>query len=193
MKTILIDSTNELIIKNSKFITVLKQINDNTDVNSIIDNIKKEYPKATHYCYGYITENKKKSSDDGEPGGTAGTPILNVLEKEDIINILVIVIRYFGGIKLGAGGLVRAYSKSVKEALSNTKLIELTTGYKVEIIFDYNNKKDIDYKLKNYEIINEEYLDKIKYTILIPKEDINNIENYNYKIINKSLIKKQKI
>ncbi|MBR3049190.1 MAG: YigZ family protein, partial [Bacilli bacterium] len=147
MKTILIDSTNELIIKNSKFITVLKQINDNTDVNSIIDNIKKEYPKATHYCYGYITENKKKSSDDGEPGGTAGTPILNVLEKEDIINILVIVIRYFGGIKLGAGGLVRAYSKSVKEALSNTKLIELTTGYKVEIIFDYNNKKDIDYKL----------------------------------------------
>lgn len=189
MKTILIDSTNELIIKNSKFITVLKQINDNTDVNSIIDNIKKEYPKATHYCYGYITENKKKSSDDGEPGGTAGTPILNVLEKEDIINILVIVIRYFGGIKLGAGGLVRAYSKSVKEALSNTKLIELTTGYKVEIIFDYNNKKDIDYKLKNYEIINEEYLDKIKYTILIPKEDINNIENYNYKIIEETLIK----
>lgn len=189
MKTILIDSTNELIIKNSKFITVLKQINDNTDVNSIIDNIKKEYPKATHYCYGYITENKKKSSDDGEPGGTAGTPILNVLEKEDIINILVIVIRYFGGIKLGAGGLVRAYSKSVKEALSNTKLIELTTGYKVEIIFDYKNKKDIDYKLKNYEIINEEYLDKIKYTILIPKEDINNIENYNYKIIEETLIK----
>ena len=189
MKTISIDSTNELIIKNSKFITVLKQINDNTDVNSIIDNIKKEYPKATHYCYGYITENKKKSSDDGEPGGTAGTPILNVLEKEDIVNILVIVIRYFGGIKLGAGGLVRAYSKSVKEALSNTKLIELTTGYKVEIIFDYNNKKDIDYKLKNYEIINEEYLDKIKYTILIPKEDINNIENYNYKIIEETLIK----
>ncbi len=193
MKTILENTTNEIIVKNSKFITILHNIDDNTDINIILEDYKEKYPKATHYCYGYITENKKKSSDDGEPGGTAGTPILNVLEKEDIINTIAIVIRYFGGIKLGAGGLVRAYSKSIKEALNNSNLIELEEGYQVEITFDYDNKKDIDYKLKNYEIINEEYLDKITYTILIPINSIDKINNYNYKIINKLLIKKQKI
>lgn len=193
MKTILENTTNEIIIKNSKFITILNNIDDNTDINKILEDYKEKYPKATHYCYGYITENKKKSSDDGEPGGTAGTPILNVLEKEDIINTIAIVIRYFGGIKLGAGGLVRAYSKSIKEALNNSNLIELEEGYQVEITFDYDNKKDIDYKLKNYEIINEEYLNKITYTILIPINSIDKIKNYNHKIINKLLIKKQKI
>ena len=193
MKTILENTANELVIKNSKFITILHSIDDNTDINKLLENYKEKYPKATHYCYGYITENKKKSSDDGEPGGTAGTPILNVLEKENIINVIAIVIRYFGGIKLGAGGLVRAYSKSIKEALNNSNLIELEEGYQVEITFDYDNKKDLDYKLKNYEIINEEYLDKIKYTILIPINNIDKINNYNYKIINKLLIKKQKI
>ena len=79
MKTIRNNTTNEIIIKNSRFITLLIKIFDNTDISSIIDAVKKEYPKANHYCYAYITENHKKSSDDGEPGGTAGMPMLNVL------------------------------------------------------------------------------------------------------------------
>ena len=108
---------NEIIIKKSKFITKLYEI-DNTDcISEIIDNLKKEYKKATHICYAYIVNGQEKAVDDGEPSGTAGRPILNVLQKRKENNKLVVVIRYFGGIKLGAGGLVRAYTKSASEIL----------------------------------------------------------------------------
>ena len=123
------DCNNEIIIKNSRFITFLIKINNLEQIQSNLEKLKKDYPKATHYCYAYIINSNKKSSDDGEPSGTAGIPILNVLEKEKLTNILCIVIRYFGGIKLGASGLVRAYTKSVKEALNKVKKIKLTTGY----------------------------------------------------------------
>ena len=113
MKTIKENFVNEIIIKNSRFITLLFKVYDDTNINEIFDKVKDEYPKATHYCYAFITESRKKSSDDGEPGGTAGMPMLNVLEKEGFINVLAITVRYFGGIKLGAGGLVRAPGSSL--------------------------------------------------------------------------------
>ena len=191
MKTIVSDITSEIIIKNSRFITVLVKIDDNTDIEKILSDIKIKYPKATHYCYGYITENYKKSSDDGEPGGTAGIPILSLLEKENIINVLAVVVRYFGGIKLGAGGLVRAYTKSVKEAINVVELVELIPGYEVSITFNYDKQKDIDYLLGNYEIINKEYLDKVIYTVLLPCTDIDVLNQYDYEIINNLLIKKK--
>ena len=105
MKTIKNNLSNEIIIKNSRFICLLIKIN-NIDISDILNNIKLSYPKATHYCYGFIYNNYKKSSDDGEPTGTAGNSILFVLEKNNLNNILCVVIRYFGGIKLGAGGLI---------------------------------------------------------------------------------------
>lgn len=191
MKTIVSDITSEIIIKNSRFITVLVKIDDNTDIEKILSDIKIKYPKATHYCYGYITENYKKSSDDGEPGGTAGIPILSLLEKENIINVLAVVVRYFGGIKLGAGGLVRAYTKSVKEAINTVELVELIPGYEVSITFNYDKQKDIDYLLGNYEIINKEYLDKVIYKVLLPCTDIDVLNQYDYEIINNLLIKKK--
>ena len=191
MKTIVSDITSEIIIKNSRFITVLVKIDDNTDIEKILSDIKIKYPKATHYCYGYITENYKKSSDDGEPGGTAGIPILSLLEKENIINVLAVVVRYFGGIKLGAGGLVRAYTKSVKEAINVVELVELIPGYEVSITFNYDKQKDIDYLLGNYEIINKEFLDKVIYTVLLPCTDIDVLNQYDYEIINNLLIKKK--
>ena len=190
MKTIINNFKNEIIIKNSRFITMLFKFNDNEDINKYIEIAKKEYPKATHYTYAYITESHKKSSDDGEPGGTAGIPMINVLEKKELINCLAITIRYFGGIKLGAGGLVRAYSKSLRDSITEDNLIELDYGYKVEIITTYEKQKELDYLLKDYEITNKEYLDNIKYIVLIPKEKINIINNYQYKIINECLIKK---
>lgn len=190
MKTIKDPITNKLEIKNSKFITILMKIDDNTDINKLLDEIKEEYPKATHYCYGYITENSKKSSDDNEPSNTAGLPILNILEKENIINVIAIVVRYFGGIKLGASGLIRAYSKSVKEALRNSKLIELVPGHEIELTFPYNKQKEIDYILKEYKIINKEYLESIIYNVLIPKEKISTIEKYNYQVKKDLLIEK---
>ena len=97
MKIIKNNYDNEIIIKNSRFICYLVRI-DSTNVDDILSDIKSMHPKATHYCYGYIYDDYKKSSDDGEPGGTAGLPILNVLEKEDINHVLAVVVRYFGGI-----------------------------------------------------------------------------------------------
>ena len=161
------DCNNEIIIKNSRFITFLIKINNLEQIQFNLEKLKKDYPKATHYCYAYIINSNKKSSDDGEPSGTAGIPILNVLEKEKLTNILCIVIRYFGGIKLGANGLVRAYTKSVKEALNKVKKIKLTTGYELEIEFDYKIQKEVDYLLKNSLILKKQYLEKINYTTLV--------------------------
>ena len=189
MKTIINNYQNEIIIKNSRFITLLFKFYDNDDLNKYIEIAKKEYPKATHYTYAYITESFKKSSDDGEPGGTAGVPMLSLLEKEDLVNVLAITIRYFGGIKLGAGGLVRAYSKSVRDAITDDNLCEVVDGYEVEIIISYDKQKDLDYLLKDYEILNKEFSDNIIYTVLIPTNNIDIIKNYKYNIINNKLIK----
>ena len=115
MRTLKSNYINEIIIKNSRFITLLYKLNDVNAVNSIVDETKELYPKANHYCYAYITDNAKRSSDDGEPGGTAGMPMLNVLEKEGFINVLAITVRYFGGIKLGAGPLLRSYNKCAND------------------------------------------------------------------------------
>ena len=190
MKTIINNSINEIIIKNSRFITMLFKYNDNDDINKYLDIAKEKYPKATHYCYAYITESFKKSSDNGEPGGTAGAPMLNVLEKENLINVLAITIRYFGGIKLGAGGLVRAYSKSVRDSIVEDNLIELENGYEIEITISYDKQKDLDYLLRNYEIIDKQYTDNVTYKVLIPINDLELLNQYSYKVIGKSLIKK---
>ena len=182
---------NEIIIKNSRFITILIKINDKDKVKFYLQDIKNKYPKATHYCYAYIINDYKKSSDDGEPSGTAGTPILNVLEKENITNILAIVVRYFGGIKLGAGGLVRAYSKGVRELIRKTNLIKLINGKKIEINFDYNEEKNINYILKEEQIINKNYSDKVTYIVLIKNDILEKLNNYNYKIIEDTYIEKR--
>lgn len=190
MKTIKSTSINEIIIKNSRFITVLVQVFDDTDINTIFEDIKIKYPKATHYCYAYITKSFKKASDDGEPGGTAGMPMLNVLDKEGMINTLAITIRYFGGIKLGAGGLVRAYSKSVRDAIMATETVEIEEGYSVMIKVSYDEQKDLEYILKNCEIINKEYLTDVTYTVLIPKNKLDILNIYSYQIIKEEYIKK---
>ncbi|MBO5120569.1 MAG: YigZ family protein [Bacilli bacterium] len=190
MKTIKSASTNEIIIKNSRFITVLVPVFDDTDINSIFEDIKIKYPKATHYCYAYITKSFKKASDDGEPGGTAGMPMLNVLDKEGMINTLAITIRYFGGIKLGAGGLVRAYSKSVRDAIIESETVEIEEGYSVMIKTSYDEQKDLEYILKNCEITNKEYLTDVTYTVLIPKNKLDILNNYSYQIIKEEYIKK---
>ena len=185
------DCENEIIIKNSRFITILIKINDKDKVNSFLQDIKIKHPKATHYCYGYIINDYKKSSDDGEPSGTAGIPILNVLEKENITNVLAIVVRYFGGIKLGAGGLVRAYSKAVREAIKNSNLIELANGKKIEINFNYSDEKNINYILKEEQIIKKDYSDKVTYIALIKDNILEKLKNYNYKVLKDTYIEKR--
>ena len=108
-------------INKSKFYGILFPVDNVEEVKEYLNQVRKDYPKATHYCYAYRVNGLEKSNDDGEPSGTAGRPILNVLQKRGLSNIMVAVVRYFGGIKLGAGGLVRAYSKATTEALEEHK------------------------------------------------------------------------
>jgi len=177
MKTIENNIKNEYIINKSRFIACLFKVNSIDEVNNYLEQIKNEYKDATHYCYSYIIDNTKRFNDDGEPGGTAGMPILNVLENNDLNYILCVVIRYFGGIKLGAGGLVRAYTKSVTNALEKTNIIDIKEGYKIELVFNYDQNKVIDLILKDELILNKEFNDNIKYEIIINKD--------NYDLINK--------
>jgi len=169
---------NEYIINKSRFICLLYKIYDVNDVNNILDDIKKEYKGATHYCYSYIIDNKEKCSDDGEPGGTAGLPILNVLKKNNLTNILCVVVRYFGGIKLGAGGLVRAYSTSVIEALKIASIIEYVKFETIEVITNYENIRDLEYLLKDYEIIDKNFLDDIHFIVKIPIDNLESVINH---------------
>ncbi len=164
---------NTLIIKKSKFISKLYRINKVDEINNILNDIRKIHKNATHVCYGYIVNNAEKCSDDGEPSGTAGIPILNILKRNKLNNILAIVIRYFGGIKLGAGGLTRAYSNSIIEAIKLTDIIELTLGYLIELEFNYNNIKLVDYILINKNVIEKEYKNNIIYKFYLNKNELN--------------------
>ena len=119
----------------------------------------------------------EKMSDDGEPTGTAGVPILNVLQKEQLQNILCIVVRYFGGIKLGSGGLVRAYSKACKECLQKTTTKDLVKGYVVSYSFDYKHNKQIDHLLQDVVILEKDFQEKACYHFKIAKETFDAIED----------------
>ena len=184
MQTIKENTNSELIIKNSRFLCYLYKIKNINEINTFLNNIKKENKDATHYCYAYIINDIKKSSDDGEPGGTAGIPILKVLENNNLNYILAIVVRYFGGIKLGAGGLVRAYTKSVTNTISNDNLVNLVKGYNIDIEFNYNQTKEIDYLLKDTKINNKTFDNTIKYNVNIPSNflEIIKLNNIKYTI-----------
>ena len=189
MKSIQKEITNEIIINKSRFITILTNINDIDKIKEKLENIKKQYKDATHYCYAYIINNHEKCSDNGEPSGTAGMPILNVLKQNDLTNVLCVVIRYFGGIKLGAGGLIRAYSSSASEALNKATITTLVNGYNITIEFSYDNLKQIDYLLKNINI-KKDYQTNITYNFNITETKFNQIENELTKL-SKIKLKKQ--
>lgn len=177
-------------IKKSKFITKLYKINSVMEINNILNELGKVYKDSTHICYAYIVNGQEKCIDDGEPSGTAGLPILNILKKNNLNNVLAVVIRYFGGIKLGAGGLVRAYSNSVIDALKLTKKIELIEGYLIELEFNYDNIKLIDYMLNNKEIISKEYNNSIIYKFYLNKEELNFIPELEKVVIHISIADK---
>ena len=182
MKTIKNDYVSEIEINKSRFITLLYRVRSVDMVKEKLDLAKSLYKDATHYCYGYIIDDNKKSSDDGEPGGTAGVPIMEVLLKNDLNYVLCVVVRYFGGIKLGAGGLVRAYSKSVSSSLIDDNITTLIDGYKIEVVVSYDEQKRLDYILKDYEY-SKTFSDVVSYIINVPKDDMNILDNYKCNII----------
>lgn len=157
MFTIKNDLNGELIVNKSRFITYVYKVNNILEVNEKIDELKVKYKDATHYCYSYIIDNIKRFNDDGEPSHTAGMPILNVLESKNLNYVLAVVIRYFGGIKLGAGGLVRAYTNAVSNTISNEFIIPIKKMLTKRITFDYSYINKINYILKENKITYKEF------------------------------------
>lgn len=166
---------NEIVINKSRFINFLFIIEDLNDVEKYLNEVKQEYKDATHYCYAFILDNTKRFNDDNEPGGTAGMPILNVLESNNLNHVLAVTVRYFGGIKLGAGGLVRAYTKSVTENLKDLNVFEYVDGYIFDISIQYELKDIMEPKLKEY-ITSKNYSDTINYNLSVKENDFDNLK-----------------
>ena len=166
------------IIKNSKFICLIYPIESISDVETYLEEAKRIYPNATHYCYAYILNTIRRESDDGEPSGTAGIPMIQVLEKNNLNQVLCIVIRYFGKIKLGANGLIRAYTKCVTACLEN-HIITLSKGLLIELTFPYSAIKNVDYLLQSSKILKKKFNNSITYQVLITEEILNKLKNIN--------------
>ena len=158
------ESIAEIIVKKSKFIATLYEANSKDEAEKILQNVRKKYFDAKHHCYAYIIEKIEKCSDDGEPSGTAGAPLLALLKSANLTNVIIIVTRYFGGILLGTGGLVRAYTESAKNAIENAKIVYKDYGVQFEIEISYNNLKEIQFICKNLDIsiIKIEYQENVK-------------------------------
>ena len=171
MKTIAKESQSEIKIKKSQFICRLFPTNTKAESKEIINKISDKFSDATHNCTAYITTDGEGYDDNGEPSGTAGKPMLNALRKNDLHNITAIVTRYFGGIKLGAGGLVRAYSKSVLEAIENSEIVEIELYDIYTINFEYINMKIIEQEIRdnNLVIINKDFSNKVSYDVISKK------------------------
>lgn len=177
-KTIEKNVSSTIIEKKSKFIANIIYIESEKEAEEELNKIRKKYHDARHNCYAYriTTQNGivQKQSDDGEPSGTAGAPMLDILEKKEIMNVIVIVTRYFGGILLGTGGLVKAYSEALTEALKKACYRLKEEGYVAEVIIGYENIKDFEYFCLQNDIliVQKEYTDKIKLTIEISKKKV---------------------
>ena len=186
MKIIIENKEITYIKEKSKFIGMVFRVETEDEINTILSNLKEKYYDATHICYAMILPNKIKYFDDGEPSGTAGLPILEVLEKNELNYCLGVVIRYFGGIKLGANGLVRAYTKAISNAISNnTKDIE--HGFLIYIEEDYTKKRNLDYLLRNAKKVKEQYDDKIKMHVIVNKKTLDNLSSIHYQIIEEKI------
>lgn len=196
-KTIKENVSAELVEKKSKFIANLFYIESREEAEDIIKMQKKKYYDARHNCYAFRVLGEdgiiEKSSDDGEPSGTAGAPMLNILSKMEITNVLVIVTRYFGGILLGTGGLVKAYSNSTKLALEKAEISMLEEGFVYKLELNYSDLENFKYFMKNNEIkiLKEEYFENVKLSIFVPKNKIDCLNSNNINEFNITNMKKE--
>jgi uncharacterized YigZ family protein len=172
-KTVLENSSIESKVRGSRFIGTILNVDSKIKANVELDLIRKKYWDSTHNCYAYRIAPyglESKMSDDGEPSGSAGKPILFILQKAEIVNTLIVVTRYFGGLKLGVGGLVRAYSECAKLVIENSKITEVYPTEIYKIFVQYEDMKYIRPIIDNYAIsFDEEFHDVINYTVKLKK------------------------
>ncbi|MDU3983901.1 MAG: YigZ family protein [Staphylococcus epidermidis] len=182
----------ENVISKSRFIAYIKPVSTENEAKAFIDAIKIKHKDATHDCAAYTVGpemNIQKANDDGEPSGTAGIPMLEILKKLEIHNVCVVVTRYFGGIKLGAGGLIRAYSGAVRDVIYDMGRVELREAIPVTVTLDYDQTGKFEYELASTTFLLREqfYTDKVSYQIDVVKNEydtfidfLNRITSGNY-------------
>jgi uncharacterized YigZ family protein len=187
MRSILGLEKNELVEKKSRFIALLYHVETIDEVSKILEKVRKDYPNANHYTYAYILdEYHQKASDDGEPTRTAGYPILEVLKNNELNDCLLIVIRYFGGTLLGSGGLIRAYSKSASQVVSQAILTKKTTTFTCKVTCGYDFLGSLDKIIReNTDLIEVKYDQEVEFYFQIRqdkfpviKSEIFNNNNY---------------
>lgn len=175
-KTVLEGGTGEIVEKKSRFIATVRPVKTEEEALAFLEEMKKKYWDASHNCFVYsigLNREYTRCSDAGEPSGTAGRPMLDVILGEDIYNVAVVVTRYFGGVLLGTGGLVRAYSKAVQEGLAASRIIEKRRGISLKVTTDYTGIGRIQYIAgeRSIPVLNSEYTDKVVLELLIPSDE----------------------
>lgn len=175
--TVYREGEGEVTEKKSRFIANVYPADTEEEALSFVEKIRKKHYDARHHCFAYIIGSggeKKRASDDGEPQGTAGKPILEVMEGAGLCNAVVIVTRYFGGTLLGTGGLVRAYSMAAREGIEASVIIEKKTGQLAEIRADYTEVGKMQYLFgeRKLPVIDTQYTDKVLFTVIVPDEDV---------------------
>lgn len=174
MRTIIKTTSNELIIEKSRFIAILCPLASFDEGGEKLKVIRSNYPKARHYCVAYIYDERSKCSDDGEPHGTAGRPMLEVLSRQQLNRVLLVVIRYFGGIKLGAGRLLSTYVESASQVINKAEKYEIgrVNIYEAELCFAKENMLIANQNNLQYCIIKRTYHDKGVSALIESREDI---------------------
>lgn len=172
-KCVYLGGEGEIVEKKSRFIATVEAVESEEEAIAFIEKMKKKYWDARHNCSAYVIGARgelERCSDDGEPGGTAGKPMLEVLRGMEIRNIVVVVTRYFGGTLLGTGGLVRAYTKAAQEGIGNSVIVEKQLASKLRITTDYNGVGKIQYILaqRDIKILTSDYGENVKITALVP-------------------------
>ncbi len=187
----------EWVVKKSRFIARVVPVTGREQVNAAVQQARRDYPDARHHCWAYLLGRPEDAasagmSDDGEPAGTAGKPILNVLQHGDVGNVLVVVIRYFGGIKLGAGGLVRAYGSATRQALEAAPAIEQRELLVLSVTGDFAAEQSLRHLLPELqgELLAVDYSSRVTLTVAIPGEQVEQLRafcNANGMVLGESL------
>lgn len=178
-KTVYRGAIGEITEKKSRFIATVRPVESEEEAVSFLEEIRKKYWDASHNCYAYLIGRNNewmRCSDDGEPGGTAGKPMLDVLLGEELHNVAVVVTRYFGGTLLGTGGLVRAYSRAVQAGLENSQIAVKEQGVRIFMDIDYNTVGKVQYIIGKNRVrtLNSVYADNVRLEVLVRKEEIEN-------------------
>lgn len=174
-RTIKENGIHEIEIKKSRFICHLKRVETEEEAIAFIDEIKKEHWKATHNCSAYtlgMNDEIQRAHDDGEPSGTAGVPMLEIFLKRELKNVVAVVTRYFGGIKLGAGGLIRAYGGSVNDAVSAIGVVNRQVQLLIDVKVSYTQSGSVEHSLRqaNYRVQNTSYGEHVTFHCVISEE-----------------------